>query len=190
MYIKNKIQMKLRRFLTTITRELLNERLVLGKNERVHLSKTPIQNIEIKSKNKDVLGKPSGLWYGFGSNWINFKKYGVTWDTKDNTSLKDVMKSDVYIYKLYLDTSKILTLDTEDSYINFTRQYSTNTNYPYNIDWDLVSKKYKGIEFPNYEDLDVRNLHRKSKEYEWIYSIDINSGCIWDGSAVKKHRLL
>jgi len=182
--------MKTRRFLTTVARELLNERLVLGKNERVHLSKTPIQNIKIRIKDRDVHGKPGGLWYGFGSNWINFIKHGVTWDMKDNTSLKDVLKSDVYIYKLYLDTSKILILDTKDSYINFTRQYSTNTNYPYNIDWDLVSKKYKGIEFPNYEDLDVRLLYQKSDEYKWIYPIDVNSGCIWDTSAIRRYRLL
>lgn len=171
-------------------KQFVNERLELGKNERVHLSKIPIENIEIRIKNKDIHGKPGGLWYGFGSNWINFQKHGVSWDAGGDLSLKNVMNSDVYIYKLYLDMSNVLILNTEDLYIDFTREYSTNTNYPNNIDWDLVSKKYKGIEFPNYEELGVRNLHIESKKYEWIYTIDVNSGCIWDGSVVKKHRLL
>jgi|688.fasta_scaffold24779_16 hypothetical protein len=171
-------------------KHFVNERLELGSQERIHLSKTPIDKIENGVKNQDVHGKPGGLWYGFGDNWINFKKYGVTWDTKENVPLKGVMNSEVYIYKLYLDMSEIMILNTEDLFKEFTEKYSTHQNYPHNINWDLVSKKYKGIEFPNYEEIGVRNLHQESKEYYWAYTIDANSGCIWDVSAIKKFRLL
>lgn len=100
------------------------------------------------------------------------------------------MKGEVFIYKLYLDMSKIIILDTEDSYKDFTKKYSTNNNYPDNINWDLVSKEYKGIEFPNYEQIGANSLYSESIEYKWTYTIDVNSGCIWDGSVIKKIRLL
>ena len=127
------------------------------------------------------------LWVG-----INFKKYGVTWDTGQGDSLKRLMNSDVYVYKLYIDmsNSNIIVLNTEESYKDFTKKYSIGRDYPHNIDWNLVSKEYKGIEFPNYKELGVRNLYQESEEYKWIYSIDVNSGCIWDGSVIKKIRKL
>ena len=171
-------------------KQFVNERLELGSKERIHLSKTPIDKIEIRVKNQDVHGKPSGLWYGFGDNWINFKKYGVTWDTGENVPLKGVMNSEVYVYKLYFDLSEIIILNTEDLFKEFTKKYSTRQNYPHNINWDLVSKEYKGIEFPNYEELGVRNLYEKSEEYYWMNTIDVNSGCIWDASVIKRIRRL
>ena len=170
--------------------QFLNEKLQLGSKERIHLSKTLIDKIEIKTKTSDVHGKPPGFWYGFGDNWINFKKYGVTWDTGQGDSLKRLMNSDVYVYKLYIDMSNIIVLNTEESYKDFTKKYSIGRDYPHNIDWNLVSKEYKGIEFPNFEELGVRALYEESKEYYWTYTIDVNSGCIWDGSVIKKIRLL
>lgn len=170
--------------------QLLNEKLNLGTKERIHLTKTPIDKLEIKTKTSDINGKPGGFWYGFGDNWINFKKYGVSWDTKEGDSLKHILKSDVYVYKLYINMGEIISLNTEESYKDFTKKYSTGVNYPYNIDWNSVSKDYKGIEFPNYEELGVRNLYKESKEYYWTYSIDVNSGCIWDTSIINKIRLL
>ena len=86
--------------------------------------------------------------------------------------------------------SNILVLNSVDLYEDFTQEYSKHNNYPNNINWDLVSKNYKGIEFPNYEQIGVRGLHQVSKEYEWTYTIDVNSGCIWDTSAIKKIRKL
>ena len=52
---------------------LLSEKLMLGSKERVHLTNKPINNTQTRVKYKDVHGKPGGLWYGFGDNWINFK---------------------------------------------------------------------------------------------------------------------
>jgi hypothetical protein len=100
------------------------------------------------------------------------------------------MNSEVYVYKLYFDLSEIIILNTEDLFKEFTKKYSTRQNYPHNINWDLVSKEYKGIEFPNYEELGVRNLYEKSEEYYWMNTIDVNSGCIWDASVIKRIRRL
>ncbi len=168
--------------------KLLNEKLILGSKERVHLSKKPINDLE-RVKYKDIHGKPGGLWYGFGDNWINFKKYGVTWNAGD-TPLSSIMGDEIYIYKLYLDFTNILVLDSEDSVEEFTNKYSVNNNYPQNISWEKVGENYKGIEFPNYEQLGVRNWYKYSKKYMWLYNIDINSGCVWDSSAITKIRLL
>lgn len=169
---------------------VIKERLTLGSKERIHLSKKPINKIEDAEVIRGVHGKPRGFWYGFGDNWINFIKYGVTFDGGGGESLKDVMGPNIYIYKVYLDTSDIVVLDTKESYVSFTNKYSTRSDYPYNINWDAVRKDYKGIEFPNYEQLGVGNWGYSDIEYKWTYTIDVNSGCIWDNRAVKKIRLL
>lgn len=168
---------------------LLSEKLMLGSKERIHLTNKPINNTQTSVKYKDAHGKPGGLWYGFGDNWINFKKYGVTWNAGDDT-LSSIMGDEIYIYKLYLDFTNILVLDSEDSVEEFTNKYSVNNNYPYNISWEKVGEKYTGIEFPNYEQLGVRNWYERSEKYSWLSTIDVNSGCVWDSSAITKIRQL
>lgn len=166
----------------------VNEKLILGSKERTNLSTKPIEELKNVNPEGSELGKPLGLWYGFGSNWINFIKDGVTWDADYGTTLKSVIGDEIYIYKIYLDLSNIIILNTNDKVYDFCEEYSFGDK----IDWTKVSKKYKGIEIPNFESLGVRSWwkDKRDNKYEWLYTWDVNSGCIWDVSAITKYRKL
>lgn len=87
-----------------------------------------------------------------------------------------------YHYEVHFKPNvKILVLDTLKKVDDFIAQYGT-IEY---INWSkFVSTGYQGIEFPNYYDLDLRELHHKEMKYFWLYSWDINSGCVWDPTAI------
>jgi hypothetical protein len=172
---------------------VLNEKLTLGSKERIHLTTKPISSFdEITSYPFGTRGKPSGLWYGFGDSWIEFKKKSIS--PKSNR-LKDAVGDEIYIYKLYLDTSNILTLNTIEDYINFTEEYgmdekemkSKGLSYPYNIDWNMVKDDYRGVEFPTYsENIKTLNYLDYGLDLYWIWGIEVDSGCVWDSSVIKK----
>lgn len=119
--------------------------------------------------------KPEGLWYSFGASWFNFltndyddpKKWNI-WGFKRVTAIS-------HIYKIYLDASKILTIDTLEKLEEFDNQYNCNDQ----ILWDVVSKNWSGVE--------IRYLPRL---YDWYKSWDCSSGCIWNPNAIKKIKLL
>jgi hypothetical protein len=163
--------------------EFLNEKLILGHDERVTISAQPI--IEILNKSQDtkrVFGKPVGLWYGFGDNWIEFMSYE---DLKFR-----------HAYKIYPNFNNIIVLKTKNDIINFTKKYHMDPNgekhlpfFPNNdINWIKVSQNYDGIEIPNY--YDVKMMGYKDYVYSWLYTWDVDSGCIWNASGIRKLKHL
>jgi hypothetical protein len=51
--------------------------------------------------------------------------------------------------------------------------------------WTKVAEKYSGIEIPVYSELGFRNLKDENRtKYHWLYTWDINSGCIWKPDGV------
>lgn len=172
----------------------LNERLILGRNERVHISTNKIESINDIEQGKSVFGKPGGLWYGFGDEWIYFAKHGF--DDDSNLSFKKKK----YGYKIYPNMEKIIVLRTKDDVDNFVDRYLSrfpNNNNKYDIDWVKVSQDYSGIEIPTYNELGMRswgdpyeNGREDVKRYSWLYPWDVTSGCIWKSDGVSRMKEL
>ena len=168
--------------------EFLNEKLILGHNERVTISSKPITELLNKSQeSKRVFGKPVGLWYGFGDSWIEFLKYEMEMSYKD-------LKAK-HAYKIYPNFDRIITLKTEDDITNFTKKYHMDPNgvehmafFPNNdINWVKVSQDYDGVEIPDYYNV---KLMSDDPFYSWLYLWDVDSGCIWNASGIKRLKHL
>lgn len=119
--------------------------------------------------------KPKGLWYGFGTEWVDWVRAEMpSWESDS-------------IYELVIDDSKVLKL-TDDSMIDeFTNIYGVRDNrFPDlvpKIRWQDVAEKYTGIEINPYS-WEARANH------SWYYGWDIASGCIWGANVLKGSRKL
>jgi hypothetical protein len=115
---------------------------------------------------KCVKNKPKGLWYGMGDSWIDWVRHEMpTWECNN-------------LFKLDLDESKIIKLNNEEELLAFNDQYGEK-DYINFIDWFEVSKKYSGIEIPNY----LWSL-RMDRRVSWYYGWDVASGCVWGEDAI------
>ena len=121
--------------------------------------------------------KPYGLWYGFNDDWIQF------WYSE---SLHKV--TSLYIYEIKLDMSNILIInslkDLNKFFKEYTGQLSIRSKIPYNINWYKVAEKYKGFEI-NIPESHI-DAYFMLGDIDWLLSWDINSGCIWDPSAIEE----
>jgi hypothetical protein len=151
--------------------ELMNE-LKLTDNMRVHMSKKPFE-LEPRTFVQRVTMKPSGFWYGFGSEWIDWCRSEMPdWVGK-------------YIYGVDVGKSNVLQITTNLELIQFSREYESkvsDTGYRReageSIDWQKVASKYDGIEINPYQ-------YEARYELMWYYGWDIASGCVWNLSKVK-----
>ena len=151
--------------------ELITERLNFGSQERIHISQINVTSIEDATYRQKQAFKPTGFWYGFGDQWIYFVK----------ESFSDEYWNKVkYAFKVKIDPSKILSIRTRGELEDFMNKYDRKETGK--ISWDLVANDYSGIEFPTYTQKDFRNLWKSGTsydKYEWLYTWDVNSGCIW-----------
>lgn len=123
-------------------------------------------DIEFKPKiytEKCLKYKPKGLWYGMGDSWVNWVRSEMPdWEC-DN------------LLKLELDESKIIKLNNEEELLAFNEKYGEELYGAIRcVDWFEVSKKYSGIEIPNY----LWSL-RMDRRVSWYYGWDVASGCVW-----------
>lgn len=125
--------------------------------------------------------KPTGLWYGIGSSWINFV-------------LREQMlggEEKIYVYEVAVAPGKLLVLDTEQKVLDFTQEYgavdvhSDDDEATEQIRWDKVGSHYGGIEIAPYQD-ELRMDQRTG----WYYSWDVASGCIWGSGVVTGLKLV
>lgn len=119
--------------------------------------------------------KPIGLWYGFGTSWIDFIR----------REMPERETEHVFKIEVEYNSTDMLTIDNDNTFLWFSKRYKDPENEDRfgnnKINWPEVTKKYKGIEFPKYF-----NKYRNDPEHSWYYPWDVESGCIWDLSAVKK----
>lgn len=128
-------------------------------SESIDLTRTYIQQFDIK---------PIGLWYAMDNDWIKWvKTEGMPWIYPNDFTMK-------------LDKTDILVLDSIADFKNFNTDYTVFNSF-ISIDWVRVADKYKGIEIPNYNK--VRH-HFFDMPMTWILTWDVNSGCVWDLSAI------
>ena len=169
----------------------LNEKLVLGKNERVTVSTQEITAIKDIPQGNSAWGKPRGLWYAFGDSWIHYTK------TEFGDDSHHSFKSKTHAYKIYPDFSKIIVLKTKNDVDGFVKAYLQKEPDKYNhydIEWGKVANDYSGIEIPTYRSLGMRGWHDNNQDsknrYYWLYTWDVPSGCIWKSDGVSKFKNL
>ena len=154
-------------------KSLINEKLIFGSKERIHLSKRPVTKITHSEQSNMHHGKPNGFWYSFGDAWLyNVKNfYFGNWDRSK------------YAYKVKINPSTVLSIKTKDELDNFIDEYGTPDD---SIDWGQVANDFDGIEFPTYDENNFRTLTVKTgqKKYMFLYTMDIASGCIWNPDGV------
>jgi hypothetical protein len=141
------------------------DRIILGTDDTIDLNrKLPPLRIDMK---------PIGLWYGIGKSWIDFVQSNMP------------ERETEHVFKIDIDPINVLIIDNDKKFLDFSNQYKDPENEGrfgnWKIDWPEVAKKYKGIEFPIYF-----SKYRSDSEHQWYYPWDVESGCIWDLSAVKK----
>lgn len=131
--------------------------------------------------------KPDGLWYEINNCFLS---YPHCW------------KGD-YMYKIEIDTKCLYSISTFEELKRFQRKYATirwiyllskeKSDKFYFIDWGKVSEKYCGFEVKNFrkikkqikESYKYHTSYMNNRKYNWFYTLDASSGCIWDLTAVK-----
>ena len=127
--------------------------------------------------------KPTGFWY-------SCKNSRIDWVTTENMG-QFLHK---YIYKIVLysksftnihnpDKNKILLIQSLKDFDTFNDKFKYRKNeiesrFKDEINWDMVSKYYSGIE--------IAPLLEKRRFVSWYYSWDVASGCIWNTDLIKK----
>lgn len=131
---------------------------------RTHNSKN--NNLEVENRTQNNRLKPAGLWYGIGSEWLDWCKSEMPGWVHP------------YNYVLELDIAKMLIITNLEEFDRFYEEYnfcpcdeSSGIRY---IDWKRVVLKYGGIEISPYlweRRLDINSM--------WYYGWDCASGCVW-----------
>jgi len=124
-----------------------------------------------KSNAQNDLHKPNGLWYAAGTEWIDWVRNEMPhWEQP-------------HFFKLKIDPSKVLIIDTAEKLQEFENTYkkepekspwdTTDTFWESRamIKWHLVAQKYSGIEIIPYQP-GMRN-------HAWYNGWGVDSGCIW-----------
>lgn len=124
--------------------------------------------------------KPYGLWYQINDSWID-------WCNSNWSS--NIGKNN---FKIQLDLKNVLIIDTAKKLKDFNNKYKVTFfvipehNLEFNIvDWNKVNKDYKGIEIRNYHKIKNMGFRFFSISFVWFLGWDVDSGCIWDLTAVK-----
>ncbi len=144
-----------------------------------HYSNKTIDKIYNTDKSKKVFNeyKPIGLWFSKNDEWSIFN---------EDTGLFAYNHK----YNLNLDFSNILVIDTFEKLKNFHNKYSylrwEGTNIEF-IKWAELYDIYDGIYFDNY--YEIKNSLMFDNKYIWFYTIDVNSGCIFNAKCVKSFNL-
>jgi hypothetical protein len=133
--------------------QLINE-LELTDDMRIHMSKKPFELEPRTFTQKDEL-KPTGFWYGFGSEWIDWTRSEIPeWIGK-------------YIYSVDIGNTNVLQIKTHMELMQFNREYQASLIGGINvgtIDWKKVAGKYDGIEI---------NPYQFEARYQYTWYIDI-----------------
>lgn len=115
--------------------------------------------------------KPTGLWYAFGREWIDFHP---SCDVND-CDLPPLFEVDV-------DTSTFIKLTSPQDITAFHDQYYVKGELGREINWLEVSLKYDGIE--------INPFNRQYSDLYWYRTFDVSSGCIWNLQKVKNIKRL
>ena len=137
----------------------------IGDNDKIHMSDDGNLKFKNVSPNEQPISyKPKGLWFSFGTQWIDFIS------SEYNKGMSD--RIDDYIYDIKTNDSKILTIGKENESM-FLNKYGVKNDYgKVDVDWRKVADDWSGVEIL----INPRELNDR-----WLWSTwDIASGCIWN----------
>ena len=166
---------------------------------RLHLSNTPTLRYKEPSEKLKrrwaSVKKPSGLWYGFDTSWME-------WSASEYACMLRPFIHEV----IFKDESRILKVTTLEEFDAFEKRYWAKDamfrelqelfptiptleaflpsyDLSYNrligsIDWPEVMQSYAACEINPY-------LYKRRLESAWYYGWDCASGCVWDGTAIE-----
>lgn len=141
-----------------------------SKTPSLDLTKVYEQRTELFSRRK-----PIGLWYGIDDDWVKWCK----------SEMPDWVKE--YDIKLDINFDDILILNTINDVRKLKTEFGVFVKLGIAINWGKVSEKYKGIEIPN---IDFYKSRSYFDDDMWLSMWDVDSGCIWDLSAINNYEVL
>ena len=146
--------------------------LDIAETDRIVVTTEPLQlhRKVVPQYDAPYVFKPAGLWYACGRAWMKY--------------LLGAKEDFEHVYRLHIDDSAMLLLQTEKQLRTFQRDFGrmlaapgfTRSEVPPR--WVEVAEQYAGIEICPYQ---PRLRHKLA----WYYSWDVASGCIWDTRIVQ-----
>ncbi|HET7909679.1 MAG TPA: hypothetical protein VFL19_03135 [Nitrospira sp.] len=150
-----------------------------------HFSPTRITSVRSVEQSPLPDMKPRGLWVSVDGkddwpSWCKSERFGPIGAGRH-----------VFRYRVDVDLSRVLHLDTAAAVMRFNDEYVREKlagkfpglpESPFKlsiwIDWSAVAAKYAGIIIAPYQ-------WARRLELMWYYGWDCASGCIWDAAAVR-----
>lgn len=144
---------------------------------RSHTSKKKSLSLKIGYRQPIEEFKPNGLWYSLADEWTEW-----CWGNMPEWVKK-------HSHYLDIDQSKMLVIETLEDLQKFEDRFSVNLTISkyISLNWEKVSLSYSGIEIRNYHQLKNQSSQLDYKRL-WMYGWDVNGGCVWDLSCIKKIR--
>lgn len=167
-------------------------------NKRIHITDKEMipfnKSQEVEPGYFRMNGKPFGLWYAFGKDWIDYIA------REHLNGVADI------IYEVQVNPVKMLNVKTDEQAAQLEKEFGVFNNFkqhgwysdderdglvryttlnkitetrPKLLNWKRLSQIYDGIE------LDPQKVWRPWSD-EWA----IHSGCVWNKSAIMSHRVL
>jgi len=161
--------------------DLIGKRKLHGKNFTVlqgELDPSKLSRLEQKSSG-DFAPKPNGLWYGCDDSWIQYVN-------EPSNEMKSFKRGRSHLYSLEMNYTSIeepnktavCKIDNDEDFDRFTELYVSEGRFS-SPDWRKFAEDFGGIEFCP---LPTGPM--------WLRGYDVDSGCIWNGSAINSSELL
>lgn len=148
---------------------------------RLHLSSQPLEKTDLKnsSNHSRISGKPRGVWFACGTEWMKWVKTGGMID--GGVSIKPIdwirmgiTRNDFYLYHFEIDMSRILQIETPSQFEEFQRKYGEFVTYEryqifnecHAIRWHEVEANYAGIQICPYMYQPLLEFQKKNFRFE------------------------
>lgn len=154
--------------------------LSYDQNKRYVLSPLPLDSVTFVQQKEEgrQAGKPRGLWYSCGREWIDWLKY----------TMPQWAANIQYVYEIELSDQN-LVLTNKKEILDFQKKYGGPSKFFGTIiNWKMFqSEGYSGIEICPYD----KELSFEIGLYSMWYSAwDVSSGCIWDPAGLTSIKLV
>ena len=165
---------QLRRLVEMAVRQDILDAVSTQPNQRTTLLSGPVDLTRLTGKNNmQTPGsiKPMGLWYGFGTNWVDFIKDPVN-QMVDRYAPEYFYKLDVATTSVEnYDQNKVLLLETQADWETFRDKFGFQRVGGFVMGaWGKLPNFYGGIEI--------------SDDLVSTFGWDIRSGCVWNKAAI------
>lgn len=141
-----------------------SDKVIMSSDYTIKTRNTKQKNTPAKSY---MNFKPSGLWYSFGTEWIDWVRQNMPdWEAGN-------------LHKIEINYKNVLRLGKDMSQKDFEAKYGL-IGFP-----DTVSGiKWEDVEKDGWQGIEIK--HPWGPIGSWIRPWDVSSGCIWDKRAIKK----